>query len=648
MSTGVTDGNEAGRARDTWPKVLADNCQKYGNRKKAMRHKHYGIWQTYTWQDYYLDVKHLALGLLALGFERGDKLLIVGDNAPQWYSAELAAQANQGVSVGAYPDLTPPELRYIAENAEARFAVVQDQEQVDKLLEIKERLPLLEKIVYWSYKGLARYDNPLLLGYREVVDLGRKHDEGHPGLFETNVEAGKADDPCAVVYTAGTTGPVPKPAVHTHRTMRAGSESYLRLDPWNEWDELVPHLPPAGITGQWAGIGCHLLSGCVLNFAESPETQQRDTVEIGPTVVIHEARVWESLAATAKSRTLGVQGLKKLSFDLLMPVGYGLADARLRKTRPPAFAKAFQPVAEGLVLGPMKTKLGFGRARICYSTGALLSPEAFRFYHALGLPLKSVYGTAEGGALAGAPSGEIRVDSVGPPFEGAEVAITDSGEIVYRQPGAFVGYYKDPAGTGEVLKDGWFHTGDQGALGEDGHLRFVDNAGSVVELAGGARLAPQAVESRLRSSPHIRDAWVFAGPERAFVTAAVVINHRSVSRWAGQRRIVFNTFGELSQKPEVYVLVKQEIERLNEALPPECRVKKYVNLPKELDPDDGELTRTRNLRRASLDERYRELIEAVYAGKSEVSIEAPGSRQAGHAESKQVALAIASTGATSP
>lgn len=607
---------------DTWPKILKYNYEKYGDKRRAMRYKHYGIWQPYTWKDYYLNVKYLALGLLSLGFEPGDKLLIIGDNAPQWYNAELAAQANHGASVGVYSDLIPPEIKYIAENSEARFAIVEDQEQVDKFLEIKDELPLLKKVIYWSYKGLAHYDDPFLMGYRQVLQLGEKYEEEHPGFFEQNVETGKADDVCALVYTSGTTGAAPKGAVHTYRTMRMGADYHLHLDPWFENDNVLPYLPPAWMTEQWFGIGCHLLSGNILNFAEEPETQQRDTRETGPSIVFYGARLWESQAAMVQARILGADAIKRFAFRLLMPVGYKMADLKFQKKKPSLFWKIFYSLADIALFRPIRSSLGLSNARICYTIGAMLSPDAFRFYHALNLPLKSLYGTTEGGALTGARNDDIRLETVGPVHKGAEVRITDNGELIYRQPGIFVGYYKDPDKTAEVLKDGWFYSGDSGFIREDGHIVFVDRVKDLVELASGDKLAPQFIESRLKFSPYIKEAWVLAGPDRAYASAIIIINYDNVSRWAGQRRVAYTTFAELSQKPEVYGLVKQDIDRINSTLPLGSRVRKYVNLHKEFDPDEGELTRTRKLRRTFLEERYRELIDAIYGDKTEVPIEA--------------------------
>jgi long-chain acyl-CoA synthetase len=627
---------------DTWPKILKSNYEKYGDNRKAMRYKHYGVWQAYTWKDYYLDVRYLALGLTGLGFESGDKLLIMGDNAPQWYCGELAAQANHGASVGVFSDLTVPEIRYIAENSEVRFAMVQDQEQVDKLLQLKNSLPLLTKIIYWNYKGLAHYTDPALIRYGQVLDLGRKHEEAHPGFFEKNLETGKAEDVCSLVYTSGTTGPAPKAAVHTYKTMRASVDNYLRLDPWRDSDDLVPHLPPAWITGQWSGIGCHLLSACTLNFAEEPETQLRDTKEIGPSIVLYGARVWEGLAAMLQARMLGVDTIKRMAWGLFMPVGYKMADLRFRKVKPGLATRLLYLLGNAFLFGAFRRSLGLARARICYSTDAVIGPDTVRFFQALNLPLKSVYGTTEGGPLTGAANDDIRPDTIGRPFEGAELMITKESEIVYRQQGTFIGYYGDLQATAEVLKDGWFYSGDKGLLGEDGHLLFLDRVGSLVEMASGDRLTPQLIESRLRFSPYIKDAWVFAGPDRLFVSAIIVINYHNLGRWAGQRKIAHSTFAELSQKLEVYGLIKNEIDRMNASLPSACRIRKYVNLHKEFDPDENEVTRNRNLRRPMLQERYQEVVRAIYSGKAEVSLQSEAQLQGGRTETKKTVLVVGS------
>ena len=426
-----------------------------------MRYKRYGVWQRYTWKDYYLNVKYLALGLLSLGFEPGDKVLIIGDNAPQWYYAELAAQANHGVSVGVYSDSTPLEIKYF-----------------------------------------------------------------------------------------------------THRTMMAGAEHHLHLDPWHENDNAVPYLPPVWMTEQWLAIGCHLLSANILNFAEGPETQQQDAREIGPNILFHGARLWEDQAAMIQARILGADAIKRSAFHLFMPIGYKIADFRFQKKKPNLLWKTLYVLADIALFRSIKDKLGLSKARICYATGAILSPDVLRFYHALDVPLKSLYGTTEGGALTGARNDDIRLETVGPVHQEAKVRVTDQGELVYRQPGIFLGYYKDSDKTAEVLKDGWFHSGDHGFINEDGHLVVLGRVKDLVELANGDELAPQLIESRLRFSPYIKDAWVVAGPDGAYVSAIIIIDQDSVSRWAGQRGVAYTTFAELSQGPEVYELVKRDSKRL--------------------------------------------------------------------------------------
>lgn len=607
---------------DTWPKVLKYNFEKYGDRHKAMRQKHLGIWQSYTWQDYYLNVKYLALGLLALGFKAQDKLLIVGDNAPEWYFAELAAQANHGVSVGLYSDLTEAEIQYIAVNSESAFVMVEDQEQVDKFLKIKKELPLLKKIVYWRPKGLSAYRDPALIGYRQVLELGREYEKGHPGLFEQNVASGNADDVCALIYTSGATCEAPKGAMHSFKTIKYGSEYYLRLDPWYEKDNVVSYLPPAWITEQWLGLGCHLLSGSIINFSEGADTQQQDIREIGPTMIFYSARLWERQASRVQARIQGADFLKKSTYRLFLPVGYRIADFKFKRQKPGLHWRILNVLGDLFLFRPIRDSLGLSNARICYTTGSTLSPEIIRFYHALKVPLKSIYGSTEGGALSGAGNDDIRPDTVGTLNPGAEVRITEDGEIISRQPGTFLGYYKDPAGTAEVLKNGWFYSGDSGYLTEDGHLVFVDRLKDIVQLTCGENLAPQDIESRLKFSPYIKDAWTLAGSGKEYTSAIIIINHESVGPWADQRKVIYTTYGDLSQKPEVYELVEQEIARVNRGLPAGCRVRKYANLHKEFDPDEAELTRNRKLRRAFVEERYRELINAIYGDKTEVTIEA--------------------------
>jgi long-chain acyl-CoA synthetase len=623
---------------NTWPKILSYNYRKYGNKHKAMRFKYHGIWQPVTWTDYYLDVKYLSLGLLSLGFSSGDKLLIVGDNAPQWYSAELAAQSNRGLAVGAGPDLTAAEIRHSAQDSEITYAVVEDQEQVDKLLEIKDELPLLRKIVYWNYKGLSHYEDPLLIGYKEVVLKGKEFEQEHQGIFEANVEAGKPEDRCAIVYTSGTTRTMPKGAVHTYLSMMTSTLACLRIDPWLENDSIVPFLPPAWMAEQLFAVGCHLLSGCTINFPEAPETRVRDAKEIRATIAFHGARFWESRSAMLRARIIDSRGVKKIAFRALMPAGYRVADLELQGTEPGFLSKALYCLGNIVLFRRMRESLGVSKIRIAYSTGSVLSPDALRFYHAIGVPLKSIYVTTEGGVLidsakdnacAGAAAGLIR---------DVEIRISDNGELCYRGPGCFSGYCGNADQTSDVFEDGWFRSGDSAIADKDGRIVFVDRLNSLIELTNGEKVSPQALESKLRASPYIRDAWII-GHRRSYLAAIIVINYATVSKWAGQKRIAFNTFGELTQTKEVHELISEEIERGN-TVTRGSRIEKFVNLTREFDPDEGELTRTGHLRRGVLDNHFGSIIDAIYAEESEVSIETRIRYQDGHEGKRKSTLSV--------
>ncbi len=430
--------------------------------------------------------------------------------------------------------------------------------------------------------------------------------------------------------------------------MRAAADRTLLLDPWEERDNLVPFLPPVWMSEQVLGIGCHLLSGCCLNFAEGPETLKRDIRETGPSIVFYSARVWESQAAAVQARILGVGALKKWAFARFMPLGYKRAEGRLQKKSPGLFFKMGYALADKVLLKRMRTSLGLANARICYSLGAVLSPEALRFYQALNLPVKSLYGTTEAGPLSGAENEGLNPETVGPLLQGVGIKITEQGELAFRHPGLFLGYYQDPEKTAEVLRDGWFYSGDSGYLREDGHLVFIDRLHDLVALKSGDKLAPQLVESRLRFSPFIKEAWVLAGPDKAYASAVIVIDYTNVGRWAGQRKIAFSSLAELSQKPEVYALVKNEFERVNRTLPSGSRVRKYVHLHKEFDPDEGELTRTMNLRRTVLEKHYQGLIDALYTDKTEAQIETPVKHRDGQTVTVKTLLRILSVERTDP
>ena len=606
---------------DTWPKVLKYNCEKYGDKHKAMRYKHYGIWRSYSWKDYYEQVKYLALGLLSLGFKEGDRLLIIGDNAPEWYFAELAVQSNHGVSVGLFSDLCSDEIKYIATNSQSSFAIVEDQEQVDKLLEAEKDLPNLKKIIYWDYKGLSNYKNPALIGYRELVASGREFAKTHPDLFEKNIASGKAEDICLLVYSSGSTGDHPNGSIHSFSSIRNGSESHLLKDKWTKDDNIISYLPPAWIAEQWLSYGCHLLTGSIVNFCESAETQQQDIREIAPSMIFYSARLWERQAGSVHSRVRGSDALKRAFYRWLMPVGFKLADLKLKKRKPGLALRVQNVFANFLVFRPIRDSLGLSHARICYTAGTTLSPDAIRFYHALNVPLKSLYGSTESGALTGANHDDIRLDTVGTLNRGTEIRIEADGSILSRQPGSFLGYYNNPSATAGIMKNGWIQTGDSGRLTDGGHLVFIDRTKDIIKFSSGELVAPQEVESRLKISPYIKDAWVFAGPQSAYLSGVIIIDNNSVGKWADKRKITYTTLNDLSQKSEVYELIEDEIKQINSGLPDKNKIKKFINLNKEFDADELELTRNRKMRRGFIANRYDSLVQAIYSNSKDIALE---------------------------
>ena len=385
--------------------MLEHNCARFGAGGKAMRYKHYGIWQSYSWQDYFENVKYLALGLLSLGFEPGSRLLIVGDNSPEWYFAEMAAQCNRGISVGLYSDLSAAEIEHVARDCAADFAMVEDEEQADKLVQIRDRLPNLRTVVYWRHKGLSKHDRDTFIGLRDVLEMGHRYETDHPGAFEENIAAGRADDVCAIVYTSGATQDAPKGALQSHRSLMSNSQYYVEADGLSHKDDLACSLPPAWITEQWLAFGCHLLSGGTVNYAESSETQQKDMREIAPRVALYSSRLWESQAGQVQAKLRGASRLKRSASRLLMPVGQRAADIRDEKRKPGLHWRLLDAFADLVVYRQVRDSLGLPRARVCYTYGSALSPETFRFFHALRVPLKSIYGSTEAGAITGAAGG---------------------------------------------------------------------------------------------------------------------------------------------------------------------------------------------------------------------------------------------------
>ncbi len=609
-----------GKEGETIPQIIKSNHEKWGQ-QAAMCMKKFGVWQRYSWKDYYETVKYLSLGLISLGLEQGDVVCIVGDNEPEWFWGEFAAQAGGGIATGVFVDSIPSEVKYIAEHSGAKFAIVNDQEQTDKFLEIKDELPLLKKVIYWDPKGLKHYDDPVLINFAEVVKLGKEYEKEHPGLFERNVEKGKEGDTAFIYYTSGTTG-LPKGAMLTHRALINTAKGFVSRYPLNKNDDLISNFPAAWVGDSFFATLPHLLTGARLNFPEEPETINEDTRETGPNFVIYGPRQWESLVSEIQVKMMDAHPLKRFSYNLFLPLGHKIADIKFQGKTPNLFLRALYEIACAFLFTPLKDKLGLSKVRFAVTGSSVLSLDTFRLIHAIGIELRQTYASTEAGLISSHAGGEIDFASVGRPALDTEVRISDAGELLVRSDSMFSGYYNDPEKTAVVLADGWCHTGDAVNIDGKGHLIFLDRLEHMGELSSGAKYAPQYIEGRLRFSPYIKDAMVIGGKDKDFVSAIVNIDFAMVGKWAENNRLPYTTFVDLSQKTEVADLIRKDLVRVNSYLPEPARVKRFVLMHKEFDPDEAELTRTRKLRREFMEDRYKDLIRGIYEDSKEIKVEA--------------------------
>ena len=609
----------------TLPALLRRNAARYGSSRTALREKEYGIWQPVSWEQYYEHVKYFALGLRSLGFRKEDKLAIIGDNRPEWLYAELAAQSLGGLPLGIYQDSMLTEVAYIINHSEARVVVAEDQEQVDKILEMQDRLPLLERIVCTDRKGMRRYDDPRLIYFKEMEDLGRRYEVSHHAEFEQAVEAVRETDVALISYTSGTTG-FPKGALLTHKNMLTMALSLHEVDPKYESDEFVSFLPLPWIGEQMMAVSSALAIGFAVSFPEGPETATADLYEIAPHVMFSPPRVWEALSRSVMVRHLDASWVKRLVYRWAMPVGYRMADYTFAKQKAPATRRFLYELAYLVLFRTLKDRLGFSRLRTASTGGAALGPDVFRFFHALGINLKQIYGQTEiSGISCIHRRGDIDFDTVGMPIPGNEIRIHNPdpsgvGEIVSRSPALFQGYYRDPEATAKTVHEGWLHSGDAGYFNEAGHLVCIDRLSDLMRLEDGTQFSPMFIENKLKFCPYIVEAVVL-GHEKPYVSAMICIDFQHTGKWAEERRLVYTTYTDLASKPEVYDLIEGEVTRVNRTLPEKARIRKFLLLYKELDPDDEELTRTKKLRRKVINEKYGREIAGLYADREALEIE---------------------------
>lgn len=628
---------------DTFPKLLEVNVKKYGDRKVAMREKDFGIWQQYTWRDYRDHVKYFSLGLVSLGLARGDKVAIIGDNRPEWVFSEVAAQAAGAVPLGLYQDSTLKEVAYVIDHSDSTFVVAEDQEQVDKILEMKDQLPKVRYVVYTDPRGMRGYKEPFLLDFREVENFGRELEQREPELYEKNVAATKGEDLALICYTSGTTG-FPKGAMLSFRNLLKMAANLMKVDPKFENDEFVSFLPLAWIGEQMMCLSSALLAGFTVNFPEKPETVQENIREIGPTIMFSPPRIWENMTSTVQVKVMDASWFKRAMYNWALPVGYEYAETVFGKKRPSAALRLRYRLAYALVFRALKDRLGLLRIRTASTGGAALGPDVFKFFNAMGVNLKQIYGQTEiSGISCIHRDGDINFDSVGKPIPETEIRISETGEILSRSPSVFLGYYKNPEETAKTLAGGWLHSGDAGYFTDDGHLVVIDRVKDVMHLTDGTRFSPQFIENKLKFSPYIKEC-VCLGNNRPFLAAMICIDYPNVGKWAESRRISYTTYTDLAGKSEVVDLIEKEVERVNKTLPEKTRIRKFVLLYKELDADDDELTRTRKVRRAFVGERYGHVIEGMYEGMDRIPIDAVIKYQDGKTSNIRTTLVVRNLG----
>jgi long-chain acyl-CoA synthetase len=599
---------------DTFPKMLRLNAREHGQ-EIALREKDLGLWRVFTWNDYQDRVRDFALGMIELGLGRGDVIGVIGDNRPDWVAAEIATHAIGAMSLGLYRDVLDEEAAYLLNYGEARLVFAEDEEQVDKLLNLADRAPHLKHIVYSDPRGMRKYDDPRLIAADKLATLGRERAAREPGLYDRLVDATNGED-CAILCTTSGTTAHPKLAMLAAARVLRHCATYLSFDPKGPDDEYVSVLPLPWIMEQVYVLGKGLLCRMKVNFVEEPETLMHDFREIAPTFVLFAPRVWETIAADVRAGVMDSSPLKQRLYDLGMKSGLAaLAE------------KKHSALADFLLFRALRDRLGFTRLRSAATGGAALGPDTFKFFQAMGVPLRTIYGQTEMlGAYTLHPPDKIDPDTTGVPMaDNIDIRIDKPdingvGEIVVRHPNMFLGYYKNPEATAADIKDGWMYSGDAGYYNDSKQLVVIDRIKDLAETSRGERFSPQYLENKLKFSPYVAEAVVL-GAGRDKLAAMICIRYSIISKWAEKNRLAFTTYTDLSSRPEVYDLLRKEVDTVNATLPPAQRISRFLLLYKELDADDGELTRTRKVRRGVVNEKYADIIDAIYRGDANIPVD---------------------------
>jgi len=610
---------------NTFPQLLLHHAAVRGERP-AIREKDLGIWQTWTWAEVAAEVRALACGLAAQGLKRGEHLAVIGENRPRLYWTMTAAQCLGAIPVPLYQDAVAAEMVYVFKDAGIARAVVEDQEQVDKVLEVAESVPGITHIYYDDGRGLRNYAREGLMAFDELQRIGREYDRQHPEFFRDAVAQVKPEDTAAMFYTSGTTGH-PKGVVHSQGALIDRSRAACVLEGLTDHEEILAYLPPAWIGQNIFSYAQAYVAGYCVNCPESPETVSNDMREIGPTYYFAPPRVLEALLTTVTIRMEDASAPKRAWYKYFMNVATRVGGRLLDGQHVGIGERLLYALGDFSVYAPLRNALGMSRLKVSYTAGEAIGPDLFRFYRSIGINLKQLYGSTETAVFVCIqPDGQVRADTVGPPVPGVEIKIADSGELLIKSPGLLKEYYKNPAATAEVLTaDGWYHTGDAGYLDLEGHLKIIDRAKDVGKMADGTLFAPKYLENKLKFFPYIKEAVAF-GDARDRVCAFINIDMEAVSNWAEKQNIPYAGYLDLTSRPEVYALIRDCVEKANADLATDpkianSQISRFVILHKELDADDGELTRTRKVRRGYIGDKYGVLVDAMYGNKHKQFIE---------------------------
>lgn len=607
-------------ARTTLPRLVAANAAAAPDRV-AMREKDRGIWQELTWSQVNRTVLSVAAGLQGLGLARGQGVLVLGDNRPRLYMGMLSVGALGAYAMPVFPDATPQELLHVAGEVDVAFALAEDQEQVDKALDLRERGARIGRIVYDNPRGLARYKVPGLLSWAELQAQGRERLDGEPGLADAILSLAGPHDPAVFIHSSGTTGK-PKGVILSHFNILSGVRNAYQCGAYGFGESVLAYLPMAWVGDFAFTVGAGVALRFAINIPERQETVLHDLREIAPTFYLAAPRSWDNMLTTVQVRMEDSTRVKKLLYDIFMNSALDAERRKLEGKAPTASQKLLRPLGEWLVMGPIKDQLGLTGLRHAFTGGEAIGEDTFVFYRALGVKLRQLYGQTESSAYSAMQAAdEVRLHTVGRPLPGVDVKISERGEILLRSGSVFGGYFQNEAASREALEDGWLHTGDAGYVEPDGHLVVLGRVSEVVHTAAGERYIPNYIENRLKFSPFIKDVAVL-GKGRDALAAIICIDKETVGHWAELRGISYISYADLSQKPQVLDLLAEAVRRMNATLPEPLRLRHFVSLHKEFDPDDGEITRTRKLRRNVVEERYAPIIEAIYAGRPNVAVKA--------------------------